>query len=346
MAIVDTPLTLAYQWPQITTFTNNVIDASGEMYGMTFYAPKTGTIDRIGFRTNTVTTGATVDVRLETVNDVGQPSGSLVSAGANASQVIADANDNVFFEVTLGTPASVTRNQRLAIVIVWAASGNMQLASMGGGNNTWTLNGTALFTASWALSGNSIGVGSIRYDDTTYPSVSGIFPCSSITLTNTNTGTTPDERATKFVAPIDCRMIGAQTIVGSWADGEDFDVILYDSGGSTLASTSVTGGLASVPRHGLFSSAVDLAAGSTYRLSILPTTANSFTVAQYTWAVSGAAKGNAAGATVWSVDSSTRTNAGSWSDDTTTGHHIIPVLSGFDDGAGGAAVQYGYPSGA
>ena len=38
MAIVDTPLTLAYQWPQITTFTNNVIDASGEWYD--FLCPK------------------------------------------------------------------------------------------------------------------------------------------------------------------------------------------------------------------------------------------------------------------------------------------------------------------
>jgi hypothetical protein len=270
-----------------------------------------------------------------------------VAAGANASQVIANADDNTFFEVTLGTPPTVTFGQRLAICINWAASGNMQLSSVPGAN-AWILTsgGTALFTGSWAFGTNTWGVGCVRYDDTTYPRISGMFPITTITTTNLASNTTPDERATKFVPPYDCKIAGGQVMIttGSWADGEDYDLVLYDSGGSSLASVSVTGGVGiAAPRVGLFSTPVTVAAGSTYRLAVKPTTTNAFQISQYTWATN--ARGNAPGVTSWTADSSTRTDAGSWTDDTATGHNIIPILSAVDDGTGAGAQQYGFPAG-
>jgi hypothetical protein len=116
-----------------TTFDVVPIFVNAGEYAYIFRAPKTGTITKVGFRTVTVITGATVDVRLETVSATdGHPTGSLVGTNANASQVIADTNDNVFFTVTLTAGASVTAGDVLAVVVVAPATGSLQEIGPGG----------------------------------------------------------------------------------------------------------------------------------------------------------------------------------------------------------------------
>jgi len=66
---------------------NRIIDAAGEKVAFIFEAPKTGTIDRLLFRTLGVTSGATVDVRLETIDaSNGHPSGTLWGTDTNGAQ--------------------------------------------------------------------------------------------------------------------------------------------------------------------------------------------------------------------------------------------------------------------
>src|SRR5688572_2287311 len=70
------------------------LDASGEKIGWVLQAAATGAIDAIWFRTGTVTTGDTVDVRIETVDpSTGLPTGTLWSANTNVSVVIANGDD-------------------------------------------------------------------------------------------------------------------------------------------------------------------------------------------------------------------------------------------------------------
>ena len=71
-----------------TTFgTPMLLNAASEEAAGVLYAPKTGTISKIGFLTGTVTTGDTVDARMETVSAAnGDPTGTLLGTNSNGSQ--------------------------------------------------------------------------------------------------------------------------------------------------------------------------------------------------------------------------------------------------------------------
>jgi len=79
----------------------------------------------------------------------------------------------------------------------------------------------------------------------------------------------------------------------------------------------------------------DLTGGTTYAISVQPSTANSLGVANYS--VASAAHFQAHPSDVNSA-MKTRTNGGSWSALTTTQRlYVVPVYSRFDNGAGGGS---------
>ena len=62
--------------------TNTTMDGASEALWYVFQAPQTGSIRKLGFHTATVTTGCTVDARVETVSAAnGQPSGGSARGG-------------------------------------------------------------------------------------------------------------------------------------------------------------------------------------------------------------------------------------------------------------------------
>lgn len=95
---------------------------AGERFAWCFEAPKTGTLSGFSFRTGTVTTGCTVNISLQSLSTSGTtgvggfPTGSDYSTGTSTTQVIANADDNVWFNVTFSSPASVTKGDKLAVV--------------------------------------------------------------------------------------------------------------------------------------------------------------------------------------------------------------------------------------
>lgn len=221
----------------------NIMNTADEAAGAVFVAPKTGSIDRVMFKTATVTTGTTVDVRLETVDPAtGMPTGTLWGVNTNASQVIAAADDNVAFEVTLTAAASVTLGDKVALVIrnPSASFGSWVFAGQGiltGANTAGNCYGVINAAGSWAkdLNGPCMAV---RYSDTTYPEIFGAFPPGDGQIvTNTyGNATSPNVRGLRFQLPFRCRFAGCW--INADIDG-DCDVRLVSTAYNKGAGTGI-----------------------------------------------------------------------------------------------------------
>ena len=220
------------------TTSNASITASTHQKAWLFQAPKTGNIDRIMFQTRTVTTGCTLDIRLETISG-GLPTGTLVSTNSNITQVIGDTDDNVNFVVTLTSSAAVTKNMIYAIRInVSSGSPNLNLAAGSGFTPGMGLSPKHLTTidsgSTWFLVSSSFPVSAIRYDDSDYPFVPEFQIYTDFSSNTITSASTPDAVGNKFTLPFNCNLVG----YWSYADlDEVFNFSLYDSSGVVSGST-------------------------------------------------------------------------------------------------------------
>src|SRR3990167_3397480 len=111
--------------PTLTT-TTYVIDAAAEKVAIVVAASTAKDIHKVHVRTGTVTTGDTVDVRIETVDSAttGDPTGTLWQTNTNGALVIADGDDSVWKSVTLTADAtSLVIGDVYAVVIVNGGAG-------------------------------------------------------------------------------------------------------------------------------------------------------------------------------------------------------------------------------
>lgn len=326
----------AFPGDPVVNYTNMLIDAASEKAACIITVPKTGTIDKVAFRTGTVTTGDTVDVRLETVSAAnGDPTGTLIAANANGSQVIGAGDDDTWFTTSLTTGPSVTRGDVIAVVIVnGGGGGNMNISRLSSQMPSGSFPYTDLFTASWAKSPNCAVV-ALEYDDASYENVIGAYPYSAIATTTTyNSGSTPDEKGLKFRLPYPVRVIGFWVGVDMIAGPTDMK--LYDSDGSTVLETvSLDNNIrSSGGNHAqYFASSYILAKDTFYRLTCVPSTTSNvrlFEVEVDAVAVMDALEGGQ------NFHWSERTDAGAWTDTTTKRPLAGLIIDQFDDGTGGA----------
>ena len=323
------------------TYSTNIIDAVGEKSGHIFQAPKTGTIDRVCFRTSTVTTGDTVDVRLETVGSDGMPSGTLVGTNTNASKAILTTDDNVWFEVTLTAGASVTKGQHIAIVVVMGAGGgNVQISRV---VPTLGSNGgrayTALYTgASWAIQQSSAPIGAVRYSDGTYPYTPNLYPHSAQTSASYNNGVSGDEHYNRIVLPFTCK-IGGIWHHSSSANPGDYTMSLYTVSGTTgtlLEAKSIDGdaiGSGSTANvEDIFTTEYTIPAGTHIAVGKRATTATNVNLAMYTMPSAAVIEASSMGTI---TTRGIRANsAGAFSEDSAQ-YAMGPIITALEDGAGG-----------
>lgn len=259
-------------------FITPLLDAVGEKAGFILQAPKTGTISKVGFRTGTVTTGDTVDVRLESVDlATGNPSGTLLGTNSNGSQVIANADDNTWFLTSLTQGVVVTKGDFIAVVIVnGGGGGNLRIAHLGlvmwGGNFSYI---TDFVGGAWAKDDES-PLCALEYSDGSYAHSPGVYPVSDIdVMVSFDNTSDPDHRGLKFKLPFPFRITGIW-VVGDF-DGP-VDVKLYDSDGTTVLETmsldpdvrAATGGMTYFV---LFSGTQSLLKNTFYRVVLEPTSA-------------------------------------------------------------------------
>jgi hypothetical protein len=335
-----------------------VINAADEGVGFIFRAPKTGLIRKIGYKTATVTTGATLDIRVETVSTAGSPaspSGTLWATNTSATQVVGNGDDNTYFLTTLTADASVTKGDLLAVVIKQptASSGDMQITYFTDDLQSacYIMINTGVSPAvSWALVTGQGPVCSIEYSDGTYAPVPGMFG-GTITASNAiSTSTTPDVIGLRFQVPYICRVSGAW----AWIDADgDFTIKLVNS---AYHQANATGILATTPTianqvrrntnpdlyYLHFTTAVEIAANTNYRLVLEPTTSTSATL--YTVQFQSAAQmGMYVGGSTWHYTTAKDPTAdGSWTNynsGTFERPYMAPLIDGIDVSSGGGMIM-------
>lgn len=297
MAIIEIPGGVRLpEVPAFSSFTFNtgmVFDAADEAVGTVFQYPKTGNVRKVHFSTGTVTTGATIKVRLETVSTSdGFPTGTPFGTNTvNDAVVVGSGDDNTFFSVTLTADAAVTAGAIAALVIQnpGASVGNMQIRALAFGADSG-LPYPLLKQASWAKSGNLLCF-CLEYDDGTIVPVPGIVPaCSTVTSTNLATNATPDVGALLFTPTQSMRLLGGWV----WSDNDGEATLKLVS--TAYHQVNATGILATTPTldpdvrasgsggvfRAYFTAPYDVVAGTTYRLIWEPTTTTAITLRDIT----------------------------------------------------------------
>lgn len=275
-----------------------VLDAADEKAGCVVAIAKAGTISKIVWATRTVTTGATLDVRLETVDAAtGSPSGTLWGTTTNASRVLADADDNTIITDTLTAGAVVAVGDVVAVVISNPAAsfGNFQVAAM----NKDTSGGRPIVPYSLLFSagawGKSVTVGPLmiafEYSDGSYVPLAGIHcPASAMTSTAISTASTPDVAGLRFQTAYPLRASGAIGLI----DGDgDFIIRLVTTAYHQVNGTGILASTPTIDKDirqanvaGLyyypFTATADLSPNTNYRLVIEPTTATALNIFDFT----------------------------------------------------------------
>lgn len=315
-----------------------IIDAADEGVACIFQAEADDTIAEVNFRIRVHTTGATLEVRLETVNASGQPSGTLLAAGASGTVTTTGVGRE---NCVITTPPTVSKGDFIALVIKQPAAspGNCQINchTPQGTANSFPYVMTDLGGSGWVRNNSFHAISAtIEYG------TAGILPSvilgahvgeSGLTI---NTGTTPDERGNKFVLPHAVRVTGLTVRQGTVA--ADVVFTLYDSNDNELATLTVPQNnmrnANQVSATFLFDDTVTLVAGDTYRLTYKSADTNNVTMFGCTF-------DDAEDIGGWVdrgyVQSTSRTDDGSWTDSETTLLWMGLLIDQIDDGEGGGA---------
>lgn len=330
MAIFSCDRMLANYLSTTTTgsVSSTALVASGRI-GFVFQAPKTGTIDRVLWRSGTSVGSPTVDVRLETVS-TGSPSGTLFATNTNI--VTGTVGSNTDYESTLTAGASVTQGDFLSVVWAHNSGTSIQIA-LASSVNFMQLNLPQISTAgSYSLIAGRIPYAAVRYSDGSYVPIAagGVAYGIGSTIAQYSTG----EKGTRFRLPYTAR------ISGCWASFDpdvDFTVNLYADGtapgGTAIRSLAIATNRfiqkSAVVSQFNFSSPLTLAADTWYRLVGVPSGSpgiryniNTIPSASYAAAVA--------------IDHhQTESSGGSWVNTDTILPQIGIVIDGLDNGVGG-----------
>jgi hypothetical protein len=326
---------------------NLLIDAAGEKVAWVFRVPKTGPLERIGFRFNTVTTAADLKAGFQDVDPAtGFPDGTI-----DQYRVVPSASvvSNTWIDTGIissdgsdgGTKRSVTIGDLVAAVVEFdSAVGNLNISGipsdssgLGFANSAYEL----LYTSSWAKSQLGVPQLAIKYADGSYPYLPDVLPILSsatgLTYLDFNINSTPDEAGLYFQAPFPYKI--SHVWVCSNAAG-DFQLVLYDAGDTVLRTISVdkdVRGIASASGGVYpFSAPIELTKNVIYRLVMKPTTTTN-TNLRYMEVNAAAFLEHMDGGTAfyWTQ----RTDAGAWSQIATRQPWLGVVISALDDGVGG-----------
>lgn len=323
-----------WHWPEIQYFAylNQDLNGTNLRYGWPVRVPRDGNIDRVCFFTgSTAVTTQSIDIRLETFSS-GLPSGSLY--GGSAAGVLASVAATTNYEVTLATPAAANVGDEIWVVFQWTGTAGVVAIAAA---DTGILSGyRALYTSSWAKGVNTRGMLALRYDDGLYYPTHLMGP-GVMTFATWANNSTPDERGIKASLPFGMEVDGFWVHVDADAA---CDLVLYDSANNVLATCTVdpnNRGSTSETYCEFRFDPMTLAAGD-YRLIMKPTTTSTIRTriaSLFAANVRGAWPGGT------NICGTSRTDAGSWTDDTAALYPIGFCVSGIDIPAGGGMIGGG-----
>lgn len=307
-----------------------------------FRAPRSGSITHVKIRTGNITTTADLTVGLYNVDSGGNPTGTALGSGT-----IASPTANTVYEVTLFPSVSVTIGDWLAVVVEHNGSGNLYLASGVALVNTYsrTPYDVSYNSGAWTTRNAHLMLCSLRYGTDGYVP-SGLMPViSSIQIPTYNSSSSPNEYGNKLVLPFPARIWGILCEHVFSALG-GYRLNIYDAAGNELSSTA---GGNEIPANYQFDNdgwvlvwfhtPIDVGAG-TYYVTKLPTSTTNVKGRTVIYPSDSELQ-----AGLWGVDihQVTRTGGGSWTESNDRHFNIFPILSAFDNAAGGGGSVAGFP---
>jgi len=209
------------------------LDASGEKAAFVGRVPKTGDIAAVTFRLGTTTTGDTLKVSLQDVDSTTGFPDEVVDQSNTV--VVANADDNVFKRVVMGSNRAVTAGDLLAVVIEFNAfvAGNLNIltaapllsqtfytAAKTGGGPTWSKQQRDPLIV-------------LEYDDGSRAYIPNVYPGNLTSIDYASNTALADEYGLLMPMPA-CRVSGM-----GWYGrlGAAADLVLYDTDGSTPLET-------------------------------------------------------------------------------------------------------------
>lgn len=354
MAIITVPEFMVPPFPSllsvgsIPAFGAFTLSASAHKTAAVVVAPYTGTLDWFEYPVGTVSNNPDNGLR------------SSFQSLTGASPATPDGTQSQYRDITgtfssnswavppgpmtddgtdTGVKRSVTRGAAFACVIEYVnfvTGDSIQL------RNLVAPTGMALqsiyylsFTAAWTAVNNRYPIIGLKYSDGAYYQIPYMLPAVAFNTHAFNSSSTPDERAHRFQVPVPRRISGVYLYVD--ADNA-FDLVLYDAGGSTLTTATVPVAVrySTSPQWWYipFPTPVEVAANTTYRASVKPTTTSNIVV--YSMDVnSNALLGMVGTGTETYV--STRTDAGPWTDVMTQQLFMHLMFDGEENGVAPAA---------
>jgi hypothetical protein len=352
MANVNVPGRFFYPRFDPTVYnTNNMgtggvqtLDAAADYMAFILTVPKTGSLETVHLFQSQQTSIQDLHVSFQDLTATGDPDGTAdqfvvytpVGGDLNTYKAVGPITSD---GTGGGARRSVTQGDRIAVVVRFnSTAGDIDILS------GVTKDGTKDLRAPYAMfSSNSGTAWAPHYDWPTmmleYVTDGIIHVPDTLPLLNSrNTvtmgnGSTPDEIGFKFQVPFPCKVVGVEMPGAS----TDILVGIENGAGGTIAtevSSDEPGtGSAGVRSYYFKEAEVTLAADTTYYITWRPTTATTRTT--YNWdLVNAAARAGLAWGTVSSYN--TRTDGGAWTEETTKTMICSLIISGIDDGAGGA----------
>jgi len=252
-----------------------VLDANGEKAAFIFRFPKSGTLQRIGVRTYTITTGGDLAVTIEDVDlTTGDPDGTLYVANATGTLTIADTDDNVtkYCAINGATGVAVVENELASVVLTAPNLFNGQIYRSFGGSGglfpyTDEYNGGV-----WAKATHFPEL-VLEIDGAMYAPYGYYPPAYHASPITWKSSSNPDRRGAKIHSLAKIRVVGISVFLDMDADCNG---ILYAADGVTVLETVSADkdvrAVTTVNRY-LFQFATPhiFEKGAAYRFVILPT---------------------------------------------------------------------------
>jgi hypothetical protein len=323
------------------TFGTRGVSSSTTKAGACYLVPKDGNLRFIGFDCTAVSGSPALDVRAETVS-AELPSGSLWATNTNAAYSPTLTSSFVWIQLT--ADAVVTAGQQIAAVVGYTSgtSATIALRAIGIYDNVQTIlsRPVAMSAGAWAVTQGIPGI-CFKYDDGTI--LRGGYPVSSFASSSYNSGSSPNERATRFTAPAAVTLVGARLLLQISNTTATFSVNVY-SGTSTspIAGGTVTVaaaqyvdsqiGLADVS----FMPPITLTLGQQYALSVKAT--NGSNITSYRALFPSTAERDVC---LGEATSDTRAGSSWLGETTTTSEMIIPVFGSVTAGGGSRGILTG-----
>lgn len=336
---------------QLSTGTGVQIDASGEKFawiGRVWNKDRASkNITKVGFRLGTCSGIAsnTLTVSLQNVDTTtGPPYQPDGTQDQTATIAAGSLTSNAWvLSPALSASRSVSYGELIAVVAEYTSfSGTpvVQFSQIIGSSNSFpsVQSGPMLFTASWAAVTQYSNI-LLEFDDGSFGTLSDAYPCATINTHTFNSGSSPNEHALAFTVPFKCKVDGIYAWMNSTAATADFDLVLYDSTPTALASCSFDSNALRSTIGGYHIGEITeqtLNAGTQYYITVKPTTANNCAV--YSFDVNAANHFQAwPGGTSWQY--STR-SGGSFAAHTTTRRLMagIRISALSDDASSGGSV--------